>query len=398
MKEYDQLVDHLINAPLSQKISGNSEKLAHILHYAKELFGGKISIPSIVIAGTKGKGSTCAVAESTLRYSGLKTGLFTSPHLVTSRERIKINGKSISEEEYVETYYKLDSILKSKKLTHQPFFALHALMAGLIFLDQKIDAAVIECGVGGRFDWTKMFDPTVCAVTRLEYDHIETLGHLPGSISWHKAGIFTDKSISLTIPQTPEFHEPLLLHAIHQGTKLKVISPVWYGKMGIRGPCAVENTALGAAAATELAKILGVKEVNALEGAANAEIGGRFHELKKNGIRWLFDGAHTHESIKFCSEWYDSVKKGSNNDVLICSTTKKRDPNILLHQLLDKKWKKIYYVSSYNESYDLNGSVRTKSLKDAINLAVSDKPNSILVTGSLHLTGDCLKELKWIPK
>lgn len=397
MKEYDELVSSLINAPLSQRIRGNNEKLATIYKYATELFGGKIIIPSIVVAGTKGKGSTCAIAESVLRHSGLKTGLFTSPHLVTPRERIKIDGKSISEEEYLETFHRLDLLLKDKKLPRQSFFAMHSLMASLVFLNRKVDAAVIECGVGGRYDWTKIFDPSVSAVTRLEYDHIDTLGKWPGSITWHKAGIFTDKSISLTIPQSPEFRQPLILHAKNQGANLIEVQPHWRYKLGIRGPCAEENAALGAESAKSLAKILGVNNVNVIDGASNCEIAGRFHELNKDGVRWLLDGAHTQESLSCCKEWYESMSGKPEKNILICSTTKLRNPNSLLKALASMIWKNIYYVSSYNESFNLNNSIKVNTIQSAIKRAVAEKPESVLVTGSMHLVGDCLKELNWKP-
>ena len=111
----------------------HTNKLKLIETYANCIFGGKIKTPSIVISGTKGKGSTCSVCESILRASGLRTGLFTSPHLVSPTERIRINGRCISEDQFVSTYNDLISEFRKYKLPILPFFAFQTFMSGFIF-------------------------------------------------------------------------------------------------------------------------------------------------------------------------------------------------------------------------------------------------------------------------
>ena len=397
IQNYNELVNKLINTPLSGIKISNHEKLAMIQEYGNALFGGKISTPTIIIAGTKGKGSTCAVADSVVRTSGLRSCLFTSPHLVTPRERIKINGLPISEGEYVDLYSELTIELEKKKLKIPPFFAIHTLMAGLLFKHKKVDVGIIECGIGGRFDWTKIFDPTVAAITHLEYDHLDVLGSTPYSISWNKFGIYTDKSINLIVPQSPPFQESINKLITQSHFKIKTIDPKWNGKMGLVGPCCQENTALGSSAAEELLKFMKIKNYSVKKGAEKAIIHGRFQVVNIDGIKWMFDGAHTEESIKFCCKWYNSYKHNSKDDVLLCATTKKRDPNILLKPFIQKKWKKIIYVDWYN-NIKMKSAVSKETLKEALNYARQIHPKSILVTGSLHLVGDALHELGFGPQ
>ena len=399
MKGYSTLAAALINAPQSKVPLHGKAKLEAMGEYARAVFGRSVlELPSIVVAGTKGKGSTCAVADAVLRANGLRNGLFTSPHLVTPRERIRIGGAPISEEVYVDTFYKLKTILERHKLEMPPFFALHTLMAGMLFSDGKVETAVIECGVGGRFDWTKIFDPTVTGITRLEYDHIESLGSTPRSIAWHKFGVCTERSVNFTIQQHGDFEKALTSHVRSSGLKMNIVKPEYRGLMGLRGPCAEENTAMGVAVARALYEVLGRTGFDAAAGAKAADIAGRFYEMNAGGMKWLLDGAHTTESVIHCAEWYDSLRRDSTSDVLLCSTTKKRNPSAILAPLLNgRNWKKIIYVSSYGDYDRLAHAHQAKDLAEAISVAKQATPKAVLATGSLHFIGDIMKALGWKP-
>jgi folylpolyglutamate synthase len=398
MTGYEALVAQLISRPISAEQPPPDEKLAQIAVYARALFGGKISIPSIVVSGTKGKGSTCTVADSVLRHNGLRTGLFTSPHLTTPRERIRVNGRAISEAQYVETYHCLDNLLKQNSLQMPPFFALHTLMAGIIFSRAGIDGAVIECGVGGRYDWTKIFEPRVTGITSLGYDHLATLGTTPSSISWHKFGICTEKSLNFTTPQQPDFQLALMDHVAKTGIPITTIEPRYAGLMGLRGPCAEENSAVGARLAQALADVIGRRPFEVAPGVKAADIGGRFQSLHARGVDWLLDGAHTLESVTFCNQWYEGQHRDASCDVLLCATTKGRDPKVILAPLFaGKKWKEAIWVRPYHDIPPPEGYWVASDLPAAIARAISHRPGSVLVTGSLYLVGDLLKELNWRP-
>ncbi|KAJ6248858.1 folylpolyglutamate synthase [Anaeramoeba flamelloides] len=150
-------------------------------------------LPTIHVAGTKGKGSTCSLAESILRSMGYQTGLFTSPHLLTPRERIRLNGQNISKEEFVELFWKLHTRLSANKTKPFPylpsFFRYLTLMSLYAFTKKQTEASIVEVGIGGRYDSTNIVHPDVCGITTLDYDHTSILGDTLEEIAWEKAGI-----------------------------------------------------------------------------------------------------------------------------------------------------------------------------------------------------------------
>lgn len=144
------------------------------------------SLRTIHIGGTNGKGSVSSLIASVLQETGLKTGLFTSPHLIDFRERIRINGEKISEQgvtDFIERYRK-------KNLSLEPsFFELTTVMAFEWFAKNNVDAAVIEVGLGGRLDSTNIITPELSVITNISFDHTAQLGNTPEAIAGEKAGI-----------------------------------------------------------------------------------------------------------------------------------------------------------------------------------------------------------------
>jgi dihydrofolate synthase/folylpolyglutamate synthase len=140
----------------------------------------------IHVAGTNGKGSVCSMTASILSSSGYKTGLYTSPHLIDFNERIRIDGVQISDEEIVEL---CETILPIAKDLDCTFFEITTAMAFLYFKSKDVDFAVIETGMGGRFDSTNVIMPKVCAITQIDIDHCEYLGDTLEKIAFEKAGI-----------------------------------------------------------------------------------------------------------------------------------------------------------------------------------------------------------------
>lgn len=149
------------------------------------------------MAGTKGKGSTSAFIEQILRDQGLTTALFTSPHLISPCERIRINGKSISEEEFTETFYTCYDTLISHPTWIPHFYGTALLMFLKLVQDKNLDVAIVEVGIGGRFDETNYIIPQVSVLTLIDYDHIDKLGNTLESIAWHKAGIMKVNILSI---------------------------------------------------------------------------------------------------------------------------------------------------------------------------------------------------------
>lgn len=164
---------------------------------------------SIHIAGTNGKGTVTAVAAALLEAAGLKTGRFTSPHLIKFNERICVDRKEIGDH-YVKKFLKDHEELLSK--TGASFFEVTTALGFEYFKDQTVDAAVVETGLGGRLDATSVLQPDVTVITSISFDHTGILGNTLREIAHEKAGIIKDKVPLLTAVQEPEVIEEFLEH------------------------------------------------------------------------------------------------------------------------------------------------------------------------------------------
>lgn len=158
--------------------------------------------PSLLIAGTKGKGSTAAMAESILRQAGYKTGLYTSPHLHSFCERMRLSGEPISEEQIVALARRLKPYFDTTP--NLTAFELITAVAFVAFAEAKIDAAVLEVGLGGRLDATNAVDPAVAVITSISYDHMQVLGNTLTLIAREKAGIIRPGALVISAPQYDE--------------------------------------------------------------------------------------------------------------------------------------------------------------------------------------------------
>ena len=144
----------------------------------------------IHVAGTNGKGSTCAMLESVYRAAGLKVGLFTSPHLVSFRERIQVNRQLVSEADVVRLVAGMQELLERMPADHHAtFFEVLAVMALRYFEEQRCDLVIWETGLGGRLDATNIVTPLACVITNIQFDHQKWLGHTLAQIAAEKAGI-----------------------------------------------------------------------------------------------------------------------------------------------------------------------------------------------------------------
>lgn len=164
---------------------------------------------SVLIAGTKGKGSTAALLESILRAAGYKTGLYTSPHLHTYRERIRVNGALISQDDFARGAGEIRAVMEELQAAHPDYdaFSTFEVMTALAlghFARAKIDIAVLEVGLGGRLDATNVVDADLALITPISFDHTQVLGDTLPKIALEKAGIIKANKIVLSAPQHPE--------------------------------------------------------------------------------------------------------------------------------------------------------------------------------------------------
>jgi dihydrofolate synthase/folylpolyglutamate synthase len=168
--------------------------------------------PSVLIAGTNGKGSTAATLASILRASGLKTGLYTSPHLARINERIRVNANEITDDDFGFLQGEVD--LVAEKLVergdlpwHPSFFEMMTAIAFEHFAREKVDLAVLEVGMGGRLDATNVVEPLVSVITDISLDHQKFLGDTVGQIAREKVGIIRRGGAVVTLPQQPEAND-----------------------------------------------------------------------------------------------------------------------------------------------------------------------------------------------
>src|SRR5208283_2569470 len=170
------------------------------------------AFPSVLIAGTNGKGSTAATLASILQASGLKTALYTSPHLQRINERIRVNGEEIRDGDFAALHGQVDRVaerlVERKELPwHPSFFEMMTAIAFTHFAREKVEIAVLEVGMGGRLDATNVVEPLVSVITDISLDHQKFLGNTVGEIAREKAGIIRPGGVVVTLPQQPEAND-----------------------------------------------------------------------------------------------------------------------------------------------------------------------------------------------
>lgn len=168
--------------------------------------------PSVLIAGTNGKGSTAATLASILRASGYKTGLYTSPHLLRINERIRVDGTEIGDHDFAELHGKVDRaaerLVEQGQLPRHPsFFEMMTAIAFEHFAQEAVEMAVLEVGMGGRLDATNVVEPEVSVITDIALDHQKFLGNTVGEIAGEKVGIIRPGGVVVTLPQHPEAND-----------------------------------------------------------------------------------------------------------------------------------------------------------------------------------------------
>jgi len=186
--------------------------LTHMRVLLEALDHPERQFPSVLIAGTNGKGSTAATLASILNASGLKTGLYTSPHLVRINERIRVRSQEISDADFSELHGKVDRVAErlvaqGELPWHPSFFEMMTAIAFEHFAREQVKIAVLEVGMGGRLDATNVVDPLVSVITDISLDHQKFLGNTVSEIAAEKVGIIRPDGVVVTLPQQPEAND-----------------------------------------------------------------------------------------------------------------------------------------------------------------------------------------------
>ena len=288
------------------------------------------------IAGTKGKGSTSAFISSILsqyigEYPGSgtgasvqKIGLYTSPHLRFVRERIQISNQPLNEYQFAryffETWDRLEASAKETGLDpaiKPGYFRFLTLLAFHTYMSEGVDAAVIECGIGGEYDSTNIIThPVVTGITNLAIDHTGVLGSTIEEIAWHKAGIMKEGAKCFTVSQRKEALRVLEERAQEKGVDLEPV-PIHPGLESDRVPLGLSasfqksNASLAIAISQHFLTQRGFPNITTSplndkfkQGLKDVRWGGRCETRHEPGITWCIDGGHTLESIELIGKWF----------------------------------------------------------------------------------------------
>ena len=302
MKTYQDTLDWMFSKlPMYQKVGGSAYRpgLERILAMDAHLDQPHRTFKSIHVAGTNGKGSTSHILASVLQSAGYKVGLYTSPHLLDFRERIKVNGQPIAEKNVIQFIERHAAYFESEQIS---FFEMTVGMAFSHFRERQVDYAIVEVGLGGRLDATNIIKPVLSVITNIGLDHIEFLGTTRTQIAKEKAGIIKS-GIPVVVGQkdkeTQKVFEEIALKQSAKLTFVKVQNQHW--ETDLKGVYQAQNiqTALTALACLDDHKIVlntlkqGLKNV-----ISNTGLLGRW-QIISDSPQLILDVGHNKEGLSF---------------------------------------------------------------------------------------------------
>jgi dihydrofolate synthase/folylpolyglutamate synthase len=370
----------------------------------------------IHVAGTNGKGSTCAMLESIYRTAGLRVGLFTSPHLVSFRERIQVDREWIGEADVVRLVDAIRGSLKGFPADHHPtFFEVLTVMALRYFTEQNCDLVIWETGMGGRLDATNIVIPLASVITNIEFDHQNWLGATKEQIATEKAGIIKPGVPVITATIAPEalivieetarkLNAPLTTIGHASGLSKAGETPA----LPLLGEHQRLNATLAVATVQAIRDKIPVSDDSIRRGLETVEWPGRFQLLTVgSGLKILLDGAHnpaSSEALRIAFlDLFPDIR-----------------PTFILGMLEDKDWPQMCGILAPLASRILLAPVSSDrtatpeplrdacqkinpdaetiacpSLENALNRAANDP--FVVITGSLYLVGEAMELLKLSP-
>lgn len=384
--------------------------------------------PAIQIAGTNGKGSTAVMLDSICRTNGIRTGLFTSPHLVSITERVKNDGQPITETEFArcttEVKTTADELVRNGKLATLPTFFEHVTAIALLaFREAKIDLAILETGLGGRLDSTTAAQAGIVAITPVAIDHEEYLGESLTAIAAEKAAIIHPEATAIIGPQLPEALAVILkqcestnVEAILCGDSARPTNITDDGRcvvtfetphglyenvrLGLRGRHQISNATVAVALAESLrARGFAITDAAIVGGLENVSHPGRL-ELWNGAPQILFDGAHNPAAAQALREYLDEFVRspitmifGAMKDKRLSEMAEALFPKAHTLILTGMDNLRAARIEDLVAAVPLSVSkekVRTAStVSEALELAkqVTPAEGLVCVTGSLYLVG-----------
>lgn len=380
--------------------------------YSTQMFGIKLGLEGITrllqacgvlyprarvihVAGTNGKGSTCAFAESVARAAGYSTGLFTSPHLVRFNERIRVNGEQIPDADAARLICKVKDTVAAWE-TPPTFFELVLAIALLYFAERGVDIIILETGMGGRLDATNAVPKDVAVLTPIGLDHTQYLGETLYDIAAEKAAIFAWHRPALSAPQQPEAVRAMHEAALRMDTDYRIITEECELPLGLHGDFQRRNAALALAALRALPHFLASEEEIA-RGLADTRWPGRFEEVAPAVI---MDGAHNPPAIRVLVDtWQATYGEQKARCIYAGSADKALDEVLQLLSPIVEEWV-LPPVQSPRilPPAEMAQKVRAHSaapltMPATMAEALASLPPHTLICGSFFLLGEAMAEL-----
>jgi dihydrofolate synthase / folylpolyglutamate synthase len=354
----------------------------------------------IHVAGTNGKGSVCAMIDAISRAEGYRTGLFTSPHLVTFRERIQVDGEMIAEEEVAEGLTVIRQLIRDWK-PHPTFFEITTALALVHFKERGCEVVALETGLGGRLDATNAVEPVVSVITPIGYDHQAWLGNSLEEIAGEKAGIIKARIPVVSAVQEPAAEKIIRARAADCDAPLQVIDESFTtSPVALAGAHQKQNASLAIAALQHGG--IALRETAIAEGLANVSWPARFQRWDE---RTIIDGAHNPAGARVLAKtWREQF--GDERATIILAVLSDKDHRGICEALAP--------ISAYVVLTKISGQRATEpetlaqvfttiaptlqhsispSIAHALELARA-RPDPILLTGSLHFAGEALATLR----
>ncbi len=376
------------------------------------------------VAGTNGKGSTCAMIEAGLRQSGSRTGLFTSPHLIEPTERIRINGEAISAQRFTEAFERVhgavEELLAGGRIDlHTTYFETVTAMAMVVFAEERTDRVVLEVGLGGRLDATNVVRPELCAITPIDFDHEAMLGRSLEAIAGEKAGILKSGVPAVFARQRPAAAEVLERRAAElgiavtrtrewqvlgleldaRGSRFQLVGK---RQLQIRCPLAGEHQVENAVTAAVALAQLGMPDRAIEDGIARTEWPGRL-ELVRQRPEIILDGAHNPAGARALAAYIDRFYAGRRLRLIYGAMRDKAVPEIggilfpRAQQVIVTAPRQSRALSpeAIREIADHPDLRVAPTLKDALEMVAEAQPEEVIfVTGSLFLVAEARQILK----
>jgi len=407
--QYKEAIDYLY----SLRLFGAKFGLENTLRLAELAGDPQQHLRFIHVAGTNGKGSTCAMLEGIYRATGLRTGLFTSPHLVSFCERLQVNRIPIAEDDVAPLVANLKALAAQFPRDHHPtFFEMVTVMALIYFTEQKCDLVLWETGLGGRLDATNIVMPMASVITNVQFDHQQWLGDSIEKIAFEKAGIIKPGVPVITGADASPALDVIEKTATARGAPLTVVhasaNPLPSGiSLPLLGNHQRLNAAVTIATVQALQKTISVSEVAVRSGLESVQWPGRLQlAIAPSGRRILLDGAHNVDAALALRQAVGSLFPKPLDAIIIgmlrdkdceqmCRIIAPLSQRICVVQVESDRTAALEMLAQFCSAANPGAQVSMcASLADA--LEWTEGASVVLLTGSLYLVGQALELLHLI--